>query len=182
MIEAAGGVVWRISADRQVEVLIVHRRRQRDWSLPKGRLDSGESALACATREVHEETGLVCVARTELPAVRYSDRRGRSRRVRYWSMEVVGGEFQPNREVDLITWVRVTLAGELLTSPREAAVVTTLPPALLSLHPSFRLTTTDVPSLAGAHFIVGGAGGHSVPSGGKRKQAPPGGDACRAER
>jgi len=146
MIEAAGGVVWRITPERHVEVLIVHRRRQRDWSLPKGRLDPGESALSCAVREVREEAGLDCVARTELPEVRYLDRRGRSRRVRYWSMEVIGGEFRPNREVDLITWVRVTLAGDLLTSPREAAVVSALPPALLSVHPSFRWTTTDVPT------------------------------------
>jgi len=145
VIEAAGGVVWRVTPGPGLEVLVVHRRRQRDWSLPKGRLHTGESALSCALREVHEEAGLDCIARAELPAVHYVDRRGRARHVRYWSMEALGGEFRPNREVDCIAWVQVAFAGDLLTSPREATVVSTLPRALVALHPSIRLTTTDVP-------------------------------------
>jgi 8-oxo-dGTP diphosphatase len=51
MVEAAGGVVWRTSASAAgMEVLVVHRPRRRDWSLPKGKLDPGESYLAAAVR------------------------------------------------------------------------------------------------------------------------------------
>ena len=52
---------------RRVEVLVVHRPRHDDWSLPKGRRRSDETPLACALREVREETGLECRAGIELP-------------------------------------------------------------------------------------------------------------------
>jgi 8-oxo-dGTP diphosphatase len=73
MIEAAGGVIWRPTGTAHVEVLVVHRRRQQDWSLPKGRLRRGETALACAIREVKEETGLRCTVEAELPVLLYRD-------------------------------------------------------------------------------------------------------------
>ncbi len=49
---AAGGILVRDGA-----VLLVHRPRYGDWSFPKGKLDSGESPLETAVREVREETG-----------------------------------------------------------------------------------------------------------------------------
>ena len=57
-IVAAGGVVWRRDLDDEVEVLLVHRPRYDDWSLPKGKLEEGEALISCAYREVLEETGL----------------------------------------------------------------------------------------------------------------------------
>ena len=62
MIEAAGGVIWRRTSSDRVKVLVVHRPRYDDWSLPKGKLESGESAARAALREVEEETGLRCKA------------------------------------------------------------------------------------------------------------------------
>ena len=60
-IRAAGGVVWRHAAtfagEPTVEVAVIHRPRYDDWSLPKGKLASGESELQGAVREVLEETG-----------------------------------------------------------------------------------------------------------------------------
>ncbi|MDP9117231.1 MAG: NUDIX domain-containing protein, partial [Actinomycetota bacterium] len=53
---AAGGVVWR-GLHRAVEVAVVHRPRYDDWTLPKGKLEAGESAIATAVREVGEELG-----------------------------------------------------------------------------------------------------------------------------
>ena len=64
---AAGGVVCRQSGDT-VEVLLVHRPRYDDWSLPKGKLDPGESFEDAALREVEEETGLRCRPARELDA------------------------------------------------------------------------------------------------------------------
>ncbi len=39
-------------------VLVVHRPRYDDWSLPKGHVDPGETWAATALREVEEETGV----------------------------------------------------------------------------------------------------------------------------
>ncbi|MFM9127621.1 MAG: NUDIX domain-containing protein, partial [Solirubrobacterales bacterium] len=50
-IEAAGGVILREGL-----VCVVHRGRYDDWSLPKGKLDVGESFEEAALREVREET------------------------------------------------------------------------------------------------------------------------------
>lgn len=39
-------------------ILLVQGRKTGLWSFPKGHMESGETALQCATRELQEETGL----------------------------------------------------------------------------------------------------------------------------
>ena len=56
-ILAAGGVLWRPAGD-SFEVLLIHRPRYDDWTLPKGKVDAGDAdSIATALREVWEETG-----------------------------------------------------------------------------------------------------------------------------
>lgn len=126
MIEAAGGVVWRTTRKGQLEIVVVHRPRQRDWSLPKGKIRRRESALDCALREVREETGLRCTTGDELPEAHYEDRRGRPKRVRYWAMQEVAGKFRRNREVDEMRWVRFDRLADALTYEHDFVVVTGL--------------------------------------------------------
>jgi 8-oxo-dGTP pyrophosphatase MutT (NUDIX family) len=123
MSQSAGGVIWRVAQRGHVEVLVVHRPRHRDWSLPKGKRLPGESALDCALREVHEETGLICAAGDELPAATYLDRKGRDRRVRYWSMQALGGSFRKNDEVDQVRWLHVARVRGLLTYDHDVLVI-----------------------------------------------------------
>ena len=59
IVRASGGVVVRNSATGP-EVLVVHRPRYDDWSIPKGKRDPGETDEQCAVREVEEETGVRC--------------------------------------------------------------------------------------------------------------------------
>src|SRR5215212_2818697 len=100
-VHAAGGV-----GVRDGEVCLVHRARYDDWTLPKGKLDDGESFAEAALREVHEEAGLRCRLGDELEPARYTDHKGRPKLVRYWLMEVVEDEgLQPNDEVDELRWV-----------------------------------------------------------------------------
>src|SRR6058998_3412885 len=99
-IRAAGGVVVHDG-----RVAVVHRPKYDDWSLPKGKLDPGETSEAAALREVEEETGIRCSLGDELPPVTYADRHGRAKVVRYWAMEPVSGEFVANAEVDEVRWV-----------------------------------------------------------------------------
>lgn len=123
MIEAAGGVVWRPDPDGSIEVAVIHRPRRRDWSLPKGKRECGETLLDCAVREVLEETGLGCAVGDEPISVEYRHRSGRMKVVHYWAMRAVDGTFRPSAEVDALRWVSIADARELLTRPRDVAVL-----------------------------------------------------------
>ena len=127
MVEAAGGVVWRLTDRRRLEVAIVHRPRHGDWSFPKGKLEPGEDHETAARREVEEETGLRGQLGVELPDTRYQDRYGRPKHVRYWSMEVVTGAFEPNDEVDELVWLTVDEARSKLSYAHDRRVLDALP-------------------------------------------------------
>jgi 8-oxo-dGTP pyrophosphatase MutT (NUDIX family) len=117
-IEAAGGVVMRDG-----QLLVVHRPRYDDWSLPKGKLDAGETFEEAALREVWEETGVRARLVRSLPPVRYSVR-DRPKLVRYWLMAVESDPgFSPNDEVDAVRWLSPAEAVELLTYERDKGVV-----------------------------------------------------------
>jgi 8-oxo-(d)GTP phosphatase len=131
LIRAAGGVVWRAAAEHSsheaIEVAIIHRPRYDDWSIPKGKLASGESELEGALREVFEETGYRVRPGRGLGEVHYlkSSTNGRSREkiVRYWAMRAVAGAFTPSREVDELMWVSPEGADSLLTRPSDREVL-----------------------------------------------------------
>jgi 8-oxo-dGTP diphosphatase len=122
LIRAAGGVLWRSAgpgAEDAIEVAVIHRPRYDDWSLPKGKLSNGESELAAAVREVHEETGYTVRVGEPLGTTRY--RRfvngvDRPKVVRWWAMEAASGAFSPNAEVDALRWVPLGSAATILTS------------------------------------------------------------------
>jgi 8-oxo-dGTP diphosphatase len=117
-VEAAGGVIVRDG-----RVAVVHRPKYDDWSLPKGKLDPGESFEEAAVREVEEETGLRCELGAELSSTRYQDSKGRPKVVRYWQMTPVEGEFSPTDEVDDLRWLEPAEAARLLTYDRDRELV-----------------------------------------------------------
>jgi 8-oxo-dGTP diphosphatase len=117
-ILAAGAVLYRGS-----EVALVHRPRYDDWSLPKGKLDPGESLAAAAVREIHEETGVRARLGPWLRDVRYPVADGR-KFVRYWAAEALSpADFTPNHEVDELRWVTPDKAKSLLSYVHDADVV-----------------------------------------------------------
>ncbi|MBV6509673.1 MAG: putative 8-oxo-dGTP diphosphatase 1 [Acidimicrobiales bacterium] len=124
-VRAAGGVIWRPGSEGP-EVLLVHRPRYDDWSFPKGKCADEEADVACAHREVGEETGLRCRLGAELPAARYVDSKGRPKVVRYWEMTPTDGEFTPNREVDEVRWLGVAGARAALSYDHDREVLDAL--------------------------------------------------------
>jgi len=126
VVQAAGGVAWRRSPTGEVEVLLVHRPRYDDWTVPKGKLERGEDHARAALREVAEETGLRCALGPELASTSYRDRRDRPKHVRYWAMTPVDGTFTPTEEVDEVRWVSVDVARSLLTYLRDESVLAAL--------------------------------------------------------
>ena len=120
-IRAAGGVVWDRRAGR-VQILLVHRPRHHDWSLPKGKAQDGESDEANAVREVEEETGFRCRVGVALGTSEY-EVEGQPKRVQFWAMRPIGGAFERGAEVDEVQWVDLPEAARMLTWKRDAVIV-----------------------------------------------------------
>jgi 8-oxo-dGTP diphosphatase len=122
VIEAAGGLLWRPALGGVgIEVALVHRPKYDDWSIPKGKLNSGEQPVLGALREVLEETGYQGVPGRPLGEIHYL-KDGAPKRVRYWAMRVAGGEFAPNAEVDQMMWLPPREARRHLAPDRDQSV------------------------------------------------------------
>ncbi len=120
---AAGAVLWRPSDETSSpEVAIIHRPRYDDWSLPKGKVDPGETEPVTAVREVHEETGYTSHLGRRLAAVSYPVEQG-VKKVRYWAARMVDGQFAPNSEVDELKWLSVPEALKHLEYPHDRKVL-----------------------------------------------------------
>ena len=129
-VRAAGGALWRPAPnqnhDGAIEVLVVHRPRYDDWTLPKGKCEPGEGDLDAALREVNEETGLSVAVGDELVSTNYVDHRGRTKQVRYWAMTVTSGSFSPNDEVDEVRWLALDEAASKLSYVHDRDVLASL--------------------------------------------------------
>lgn len=145
-IRAAGTVLWRNGPDG-TEVLLIHRPRRGDWSLPKGKSEPGETAPETAVRETAEETGLRPVLGRRVGTVRY-EVRGRSKRVDYWAAaapapgtpapgapvvgtagpgvtpgQPPGRPAIPNHEVDRAEWLTLPRARERMSYGHDRDVL-----------------------------------------------------------
>ena len=95
-MRSAGALVWRFADPGRVdvvgeavdpadiEVLMVHRPRYRDWSWPKGKAEPGEPIVVAAVREVEEETGIAVILGVPLATQRYRLGSGHTKEVHYW--------------------------------------------------------------------------------------------------
>lgn len=117
--DSAGGV------EENIEIAMIHRPRYNDWSLPKGKVDKGESLAATAIREITEETGYHSTLGWLLGYVSYPV--GTSTKVVwYWTAEVTDYSDaipQDTDEVEAVQWVSPTAAATLCTYEADRAVI-----------------------------------------------------------
>ncbi len=121
---AAGGVVCDAGA-----VLVVHRPRYDDWSLPKGHLNLQESWEQAALREVREETGVRCAITSAPHPISYLIADRVPKLVFFYAMvptqipeQLVG---DPS-EVDEVAWWDIADAMKALSYEAERAVCAAL--------------------------------------------------------
>ena len=53
----AGGIVFRRDKKGEIEILLIQDAKDR-WTIPKGHIEEGETAMQTARREIGEEAGL----------------------------------------------------------------------------------------------------------------------------
>lgn len=114
---SAGGLV----IDGRGRIALVRQRNRRGrwrWTLPKGRIDRGETAEAAALREVYEESGLR--ARILRPIVMHE---GRLHFTCFFEMALERDEGEHDRETKKVRRVSFTEAAELLRSRRDLRVL-----------------------------------------------------------
>ena len=124
LIRAAGGVVYRKTPKGKIRVLVVHRQRYDDWTLPKGKADEGESPEETAVREVLEETGKRCRIVAPLGATRYRVQGG-VKEVHWFAMKPLPDSpgFTKNAEVDRIKWLSRRKVLERLTYEQDRELI-----------------------------------------------------------
>jgi 8-oxo-dGTP diphosphatase len=139
LVRAAGGVLVRRGRSGRPEVAVIHRPDPRDdWSLPKGKLDKGETFEECAVREVWEETGYSCLLGGFAGSTEYVDSKGRPKVVAYWLMEPADGESfldtpSPDTdEVDQVVWLELTEAIRSLTYRHDRKLLAALSRGVLA--------------------------------------------------
>lgn len=122
-ILAAGALVWRKSKEKKVEIAIIHRPKYDDWTIPKGKVESNESLIACAYREVIEETSIETEFGRYLGEINYQSLEG-PKQVSFWSARVLKENlFTPHSEVDQIKWVEVSKADNLLSLDTDREIL-----------------------------------------------------------
>lgn len=116
-------MLWQPDPDsREPLVAVIHRPRYDDWSLPKGKVEPGETDPVAAVREIFEETGQLSHLGRRLAKVSYPIP-GATKVVRYWTARGHGGDFVPGSEVDRLDWLPVAEALQRLTHPSDRKVL-----------------------------------------------------------
>ena len=122
IVAASGGLVWRQAGGGR-ELIVIYRRRHKDWTLPKGKVQPGESWLQCAIREVREETGFDVEVESHAGWVCY-DTGEITKVVRFWNMRPMGeSQFESSEEVMSVHWLTLPEAINRLDHEAERLLV-----------------------------------------------------------
>ena len=126
-VYAAGAVLWRL-VDGKLRILVIHRTKYADVTLPKGKVDPGETLAETAVREVFEETGIRVRLGAPVGVSHYRMPSRKQKIVHYWAAEatdeaVRSSTFVPNKEVAGVEWVTLKRAAKYLSYPVDQEIL-----------------------------------------------------------
>lgn len=122
VITAAGAVVLRGKPGAR-QVLVMHRQRYNDWSLPKGKSLPDEYLPVTAVREVAEETGYRIRLGAAITTTHYSIG-GTPKEVSWWRADLATTKAgKRDDEADKVEWWPIEKALTTLTYPDDVDVL-----------------------------------------------------------
>lgn len=106
---SAGGVVYRLLPDGRTEVQMIQDRYGK-MTLPKGKMEPGETIEQTALREISEETGIEGRIVTKLEQIVYQYNHAEhgtvDKEVHYYLVEAIGGDLQAQiEEIRGVEWL-----------------------------------------------------------------------------
>src|SRR5438270_7871086 len=126
VIRVAGGIIQR-AAQNGDEIMVVYRKREQDWTLPKGEVRDNESFQEAALREVEAETGCTCRLGNYLGTISYADN-GVPKVVMFWKMTVVQdkGIVAESEVIGEAVWMPLPAAIQRLSLAQEKSLLSRL--------------------------------------------------------
>ncbi|MFD1953371.1 NUDIX hydrolase [Paenibacillus thailandensis] len=105
---SAGGVVYRYTDNGDLQIQLIQDRYGK-VSLPKGKMEEGETVEQTALREIKEETGMDGVIVKPIDQIKYQyqhESKGTvNKEVHYYLVEAVGGTLQAQvEEIRGVDW------------------------------------------------------------------------------
>jgi len=126
-VEQAGALCFRQSeSGREPEVLLISSRRTGDWGIPKGHMESGETAYEGAAREAFEEAGVRGIM-TEDPVGSFTYQKSGNPlvfRVRLYGIRVtkIFDDF-PEKGQRTVRWVPASIAADEVAHPELRVLI-----------------------------------------------------------
>lgn len=122
--KSCGAIVYR-KYHGNTEILLIKHINSGHWSFPKGHVESGETEVETALREIKEETGLdVIIDPSFRETVSYYPKKDTQKVVVYFIARAKNYYYIPQEEeIAQIRWVEIGLAHSILTYENDKTIV-----------------------------------------------------------
>ncbi len=133
--KSCGAIVYR-KYHGNTEILLIKHINSGHWSFPKGHVESGETEIETAVREIKEETAIdVIIDPTFRETVSYSPRKDTMKVVVYFLAKAKNVDFHRQEdEIAEIRWVDISYAANILSYENDRTIVSKAKTAIKENH------------------------------------------------